>query len=298
MYIGIMVFEGEGEKLSAGVVRLIETAEKMGHKVDVFFEDSLTLRLDIDKIFLYGEPLPEFDVVLTRPNTYGDPRMRTMLVEAIAKQGIPVINGAASILEVKNKAHASTVLARSGIKMPKTAVVYHESDALKIAEEWGFPLVLKTPYGSAGIGVLLAESSVGLGSLVEFLRRRAVGNDPVIIQEFIEEAKCSDHRLLVVGGKVVASMKRQGGKEEFRSNWHRGGSVSNYNPTKEEIDLAIKATSCLHLDIAGVDILPSKQGPLLLEVNANPGFSGLEQATGLDIAKEIVLYIEAQARRN
>jgi len=293
-----MVFEGEGEKLSAGVVRLVETAVKMGHKVDVFFEYSLTLRLDTDQILMSGLPLPEFDIVLTRPNTYGDPRMRTMLVEAIAKQGIPVINGAASILEVKNKAHASTVLAACGVPMPKTAVIYHEADALKIAEEWGFPLVLKTPYGSAGIGVLLAESPGSLGSLVEFLRRRAVGNDPVIIQEFIAESQSADHRLLVVGDRVVAAMKRQGGKGEFRSNWHRGGSVTAYSPTEEEVSLAIKATRSLHLDVAGVDILPSKRGPLLLEVNANPGFAGLEQATGLDIAKEIVQYLEAHARRN
>lgn len=293
-----MRIQGEFGVHAEESARLISEIASSGHDLFLFSDDDLTVRLDTSELLFRGTSFPQVDVILTRSVQHVDPRMRMLLLDQCAKKGIPVVNGSLGTLDTKNKAYASVQLAAAGLPMPHTAVVYHERDADRLAEAWGYPVVVKVPYGSWGTGVFLAESSASLRPIMDFLRRRSVGNDPVIVQECITESKGVDRRLFVIGERVVASMERRGVAEDFRSNYHLGAEVFPYTPTQEEQDLAIRSAKALRIDIAGVDIIPSSRGPLLLEVNANPGFSGLEKATGVNVAKNIVSYLEAQARRN
>jgi ribosomal protein S6--L-glutamate ligase len=194
------------------------------------------------------------------------------------------------LVRSRDKLSSLQILARAGVGLPKTVFTNYTKDVEHVIESvGGTPIVLKLLEGTQGLGVVLAETQNAATSVLEAFNGLGAR---VIAQEFIKEAGGADVRVFVVDGKVIGAMKRQGKEGEFRSNLHRGGNATIIELTDEEEKTALKATKALGLGVAGVDLLQSSKGPLVLEVNSSPGLEGIETATGKNIAKEIIRYLE------
>ncbi len=183
-----------------------------------------------------------------------------------------------------------------GLPVPKTHVVADPELLEEVAKDFTFPIILKTIFGTHGNGVLIAESMRSLSPIVEYLTKHE--HTSVKIQEYIEEAKGKDLRIFVCGRRVIAGMERSAKAGEFRANFHRGGSVLEATLSQAERDLAIKATRLLGLDIAGVDILRTKTGPKIIEVNSNPGIEGISKGSGIDVAAKVIDFLERRFKAN
>lgn len=271
--------------------RLLEVGKKKGHEMLVV--DPLKCVIEIEKknprIFYKGQYLEDIDAVIPRVGAsvtfYG-----TAVVRQFEMMKIFSTVESQALVRSRDKLRSLQVLARAGVGMPKTAFTDYSSDVEHIIEAvGGAPMVLKLLEGTQGLGVVLAETKNAASSVMEAFHGLKAR---VIAQEFIEEAGGADIRAFVVDGVVVGAMKRQGKEGEFRSNLHRGGSATIIELTDEEENTALKSAKALGLGVAGVDMLQSKKGPLVLEVNSSPGLEGIESATGKDIAKEIIRYIE------
>jgi ribosomal protein S6--L-glutamate ligase len=195
-----------------------------------------------------------------------------------------------ALVRSRDKLRSMQILSRAGLGLPKTVFTNYSKDVSKIIDEaGGTPVVIKLLEGTQGLGVVLADNEKAAVSVIEAFNGLKAR---VIVQEFIKEAKGADVRAFVVDGQVVGAMKRQAKEGEFRSNLHRGGTAQVIELTHEEEIMAIKAANALKLGIAGVDMLQSERGPLIIEVNSSPGLEGIEAATGKDIAGQIIKYIE------
>lgn len=241
-----------------------------------------------------GEKLSDYDAVIPRISPslsfFG-----TTIVRQFEMMGVYCINGSEAITRSQNKLHCLQFLAHAGIGLPTTACAHSTVFTKELIEQvGGAPLVIKLVEGTHGIGVVLAENTVSATSMIETFKDL---DEDFIVQQYIKEAEGADLRCLVVGKKVVGAMKRQGPEGEFRSNLHRGGQALKVKLTQEEASTAIKAVNKLGLHVAGVDILRSAKGPLVMEVNSSPGLEGVEEVTGKDIAKSIVKYIEKKHRK-
>ncbi len=271
--------------------RLVEAAEQRGHEVMVL--DHLKCVLAIEKgnphIFYGGKEVTDIDAVIPRIGT-----SVTFYGAAVVRQfeQMKVFSSVESqaLVRSRDKLRSLQLLAKAGIGMPKTAFASLPKNIDNVIEiVGGAPVVIKLLEGTQGIGVILAETHKSAKSVIEsFLALKA----NILVQEFIKEAGGADIRAFVVDGKIVGAMKRQGLPGEFRSNLHRGGSASVLELTKEERETAIKSAKKLGLAIAGVDMLQSSRGPLVMEVNSSPGLEGIEGATGVDIAGKIIEYVE------
>jgi ribosomal protein S6--L-glutamate ligase len=271
--------------------RLVEAAEQRGHEVIVL--DHLKCVLVIEKgnphVFYGGKEVTGIDAVIPRIGT-----SVTFYGAAVVRQfeQMKVFSSVESqaLVRSRDKLRSLQLLAKAGIGMPKTAFASIPKNIESVLEQvGGAPVVIKLLEGTQGIGVILAETHKSAKSVIEsFLALKA----NILVQEFIKEAGGADIRAFIVDGKVVGAMKRQGLPGEFRSNLHRGGSANVIELTKEERETAIKAAKKLGLAIAGVDMLQSSRGPLVMEVNSSPGLEGIEGATGVDIAGKIIEYIE------
>lgn len=219
-----------------------------------------------------------------------------ILISAFEEMGIPVTTSAFGLVHSRDKFRAGQFLARNSIAVPKTLSFAdpHNIDAA-IRAVGGYPFILKKLKGTQGNAVfLINDVDLAHKKIGKYIRKQK----PFLIQEFIKESKGSDLRCFVVGGKVVGAMRRVAAKGEFRANIHAGGRGEAVKLTPEERDMAVSAAQLLQLPIAGVDILRSDKGPLLLEVNSSPGLQGIEKATGKDIAAEIIRYIETMVYKN
>jgi len=271
--------------------RLVEAAEQRGHEVTVL--DHLKCVLVIEKgnphIFYGGKEVVGIDAIIPRIGT-----SVTFYGAAVVRQfeQMKVFSSVESqaLVRSRDKLRSLQLLAKAGIGMPKTAFASAPRNIDNVLEQvGGAPVVIKLLEGTQGIGVILAETHKSAKSVIEsFLALKA----NILVQEFIKEAGGADIRAFIVDGKIVGAMKRQGLPGEFRSNLHRGGSANVIELTKEERETAIKAAKKLGLAIAGVDMLQSSRGPLVMEVNSSPGLEGIEGATGVDIAGKIIEYIE------
>ncbi|EKB48577.1 30S ribosomal protein S6--L-glutamate ligase [Cecembia lonarensis] len=272
--------------------RLMEAIRAAGHEAMVVDHSQCDLIIEQEgpSIIYKGEKLIDIDAIIPRIGAsvtfYG-----TAVVRQFELMGaFPAVESQA-IVRSRDKLRSLQILSKAGLGMPKTAFTNFSKGGEKtlIERVGGAPLIIKLLEGTQGLGVVLAETKKAGQSVIEAFHGLKAR---IIVQEFIKEAKGADIRAFVVNGKVVGAMKRQGAEGEFRSNLHRGGKATVIRLSKAERAAALGAAKALGLDIAGVDMLQSERGPLILEVNSSPGLEGIEKATGVNIAGEIVKFIE------
>ncbi|RZA10301.1 MAG: 30S ribosomal protein S6--L-glutamate ligase, partial [Proteobacteria bacterium] len=271
--------------------RLVEAAEERGHQVRTV--DYLRCIINItatDPKILYGtQELTGVDAVIPRIGAsytfYG-----SAVVRQFELMNIYAVNRSQAIARSRDKLRSLQTLAKAGIGLPITGCAHSTKDVHGlIAIAGGAPLVVKLLEGTQGIGVVLAETRKAAESVIEAFR----GLDAnIIVQEFVKEAEGCDIRCFVVGNEVVASMERRAAEGEFRSNIHRGGSGHRVEITEDERSIAVRAAQVMGLEIAGVDILRSKNGPVIMEVNSSPGLEGIEKTTKINVAGKIIQHIE------
>jgi ribosomal protein S6--L-glutamate ligase len=240
-----------------------------------------------------GRTLPLYDAVIPRIGAsithYG-----LAVLRQFETQGVYPLNESVAIGRSRDKLRALQLLAREGIGLPVTAFAHGPRKAEEVIREvGGTPVVIKLLEGTQGMGVILAETEASAKSIIEAF---SAANVNIMVQEFIHEAGGSDIRAFVIGGRVVAAMKRSGVKGDFRSNLHRGGKAEAIALSAAETETALKSADCLGLNVAGVDMLRSKRGPVVMEVNSSPGLEGIEKATGEDIAGIMIEFLERHAR--
>lgn len=275
--------------------RLREEAEKRGHTVRVinYAKCYVTIEKDRPVVRYEGEDLGELDAIIPRIASnltkYG-----TAIVRQFESQGVFTTASSIAIARTRDKLRATQLLARTNVGIPKTVFARETADLDDIVEQaGGVPLIIKVARGTHGNGVVLAETRKAAQAVMQAFYVEGVS---FLVQEFIEESAGTDIRAVVVGGKVVASMKRQSLDDDFRSNLHQGGSGTTVKLTDEERKTAQKAAKAMGLPICGVDMMRSDRGPLVLEVNASPGF-GIEKVTGRNVAEKIIDYVEQNARK-
>ena len=271
--------------------RLIEAGENRGHEMLLLDHMKTVLVIEQGRphIFFNGKEVTDVNAVIPRIGSsatfYG-----SAVVRQFEMMNVFTVAGSRGIIHSRDKLRCLQVLSKEGIGLPKTVFTNYSKDVKHVVKSaGGAPVVLKLLEGTQGLGVVLAENQNAAQSVLEAFNGLKAR---VIVQEFIHEAKGADIRAFVVDGQVVGAMKRQGKEGEFRSNLHRGGSSVVIELTPEEKATAILASKAVGLAVAGVDMLQSERGPLVLEVNSSPGLQGIEKTTGLDIAGNIIEYIE------
>lgn len=276
--------------------RIIYEAEKRGHQVELVNYLQCYLHVSVDRCTIYynGRLLEDFDAVIPRigaSHTF----FGTAVVRQFEIMKTFCLNSSLGITRSRDKLRSIQTLARKGISVPMTGSSHSTADVNGLIETvGGAPLVVKLVQGTQGLGVVLTRTHKAAESVIQAFS--GLKTD-ILVQEFIAEAKGQDLRVFVVGGKVVAAMKRTAAKGDFRSNVHRGGKVKKVKLSKEEKRMALQAAREMKLNIAGVDIIRSKAGPMVLEVNSSPGIEGIEKATGANIAEEIIKFIERTSKR-
>lgn len=275
--------------------RLVEEGEKRGHKMEVI--DPLKCDIIIEKekpsIYYNDRYLDYVDAIIPRIGSsvtfYG-----CAVVRQFEMMNVFTTATSEAILQSRDKLKSLQRLSKAGIGMPKTVFTNYSRDVEEVIEHvGGTPVIIKLLEGTQGLGVVLAETKNAAESVLEAFNGLQAR---VIVQEFIKEAKGADLRALLVDGQVVGAMKRQGKEGDFRSNLHRGGSAKIIKLDHAELAVAMKAAKALKLPVCGVDMLQSNRGPLLLEVNSTPGLEGIEGATGRNIAKNIISFIEKNSK--
>ena len=277
--------------------RIAEEAKKHGHYIELIDHTKCSVKLGSGnpQIYLRDESITdEFDAIIPRIGT-NVTRHGAAIVKQFEMNGVFSTARSLGITRARNKVRTLQIMARKGIPIPETLFSINPDnieEQIKILG--GTPVIIKLQEGTQGMGVILAETRKSAKSILDTFYKM---DTSILMQEFIEEANGEDIRIIVIGNKVVASMKRTSALEEFRSNVHRGADTMAIIPTPKEQDIAINAVKYLGLGVAGVDLLRSKRGPLLIEVNASPGLKGIESATGINVAREIIKYVERNGRR-
>jgi ribosomal protein S6--L-glutamate ligase len=251
------------------------------------------------EILYNNKKIRSCDVLIPKVSASAAIDVEVSLVNQFQMMNVPVVNGFLSIARAKNKLRTLQILTKYNIPVPQSIVVRkleYIDEAIKKVN--GYPVILKTPFGSWGIGVVLLESRRSLYSALDIIWKSlgSLESNIILIQAYVAEAAGSDYRAFVLGDRVVAAMKRTASPGDFRSNISTGGSGESVTLTEEEQKLAVRASKVMGLRMCGVDILRSKKGPLIMELNANPGFLGLSRVTGIDIAAEIVKYSVAMVK--
>ncbi|MEM8675932.1 MAG: 30S ribosomal protein S6--L-glutamate ligase [Cyanobacteria bacterium P01_G01_bin.67] len=274
--------------------RLKEVGEEQGHQMRVipYLRCYMNITSSRPSIIFNGTPLENFDAVIPRIGA-----SRTFYGTAVVRQfevmGVFSANESQAISRSRDKLRCMQILAREGVGLPVTGFAHATQDIDGLIETvGGAPLVIKLLEGTQGIGVVLAETYQAAKSVIEAFR----GLDAnILVQEYIKEAGGADLRCFVVNGEVIAAMKRQGAKGEFRSNLHRGGNAEEIKLSVEERTTAVKAAKAMGLSVAGVDLLRSNHGPVVMEVNSSPGLEGIEKATKIGVAGKIIEYVVQNA---
>ncbi|HVK69245.1 MAG TPA: RimK family alpha-L-glutamate ligase [Polyangium sp.] len=273
--------------------RIVLAARARGHEVTVI--DPLDLQIVVSKgrssLLHEGNPVPRFDLVIPRIGAsitnYG-----LAVVRQFDLMGVPVLNSAVSIARSRDKLRALQLLNRKNIDVPATICARSPAGVDSALALVGCPAIVKLQQGTQGIGTMIAETPQAVHSLLETLW--AMGQD-IVLQEYVRESKGRDIRILVVGGRVIASMRRVAKPGEFRSNLHRGGKGDKVKLLPAYRNAAIRAVKVMGLEVAGVDMLESKKKPKILEINSSPGLEGIERASGIDVASAIIEHAEKYA---
>jgi ribosomal protein S6--L-glutamate ligase len=274
--------------------RLVEAARERGHTVRVLDPVRCYMRIASDGFGMHykGKPIAGYSAVIPRIGA-SVTRYGTAVLRQFELMGSYAPNPSDAILRARDKLRAHQLLAAQGIDLPVTVFGDYPDDTVDLLSMLGPPPhVIKLTEGAQGAGVMLTEKPSASRSVVEALRGLYAN---FVVQEFIGEAEGADLRCFVVGGQVVASMRRQAPEGDFRSNLHRGGSAEAVAATADEQAMAVRAAQVLGLGIAGVDLIRARRGPLVLEVNSTPGLEGIEAVCGIDVARHIVDYVAALA---
>ena len=277
--------------------RIMEAAEQRGH--DIEFVAIKNCYMDITSSspeihYRGGEILNQYDAVIPRirPSAtyYG-----TAVLRQFVAQGSYCLNGPVAIGRSRDKLRTLQILSGKGINIPKTGFADSPQDTKDLIKlVGGAPLIVKLLEGTQGIGVVLAETNKAAESVINAFKSMKA---QILVQEFIKEAKGSDFRLFVIGDKVVAAMERRAAEGEFRANIHMGGKGFKAKITPEERKMAVAAAKAMELRVAGVDIIRSENGPMILEINSSPGLEGVEGATKVDIATLMIDHIEKNIKK-
>jgi ribosomal protein S6--L-glutamate ligase len=275
--------------------RLVEAGTERGHEMPIYNHKRCYMNIQSSSPSMHynGESIDGVDAIIPRIGAsvsfYGSAVVRQFEV-----MGVYSVNESVAITRSRDKLRASQLLARKGIGLPKTGFANAPGDTDDLLElVGGAPVVIKLLEGTQGVGVVLAETKKAAESVIEAFRGLKAN---FMVQEFIKEAGGADLRCLVVGDKVVAAMMRQGKEGEFRSNLHRGGSAKLVKISPEERKTAVRSAQLMGLNVAGVDLLRSSRGPVVMEVNSSPGLEGIEAATQKDVAGMIIEFVEKNAR--
>jgi ribosomal protein S6--L-glutamate ligase len=275
--------------------RLKEAAEARGHQLVII--NTLHCYMNIasrrPEIYYSAVKLPKYDAVIPRIGAsvtfYG-----LAILRQFEMMGVFPLNESVAIGRSRDKLRSMQILAREGIGLPVTTFAHDPKQTDEVvALAGGAPLVIKLLEGTQGIGVVLADTDRSAKSVIEAFRGANVN---ILVQEFIKEAGGTDIRALVVGGRVIAAMKRSGAEGEFRSNLHRGGSATPIKISPEERSTAVRAAKAMGLNVCGVDMLRANHGAVVMEVNSSPGLEGVEKATNIDIAGQIIEFLEKNAK--
>jgi ribosomal protein S6--L-glutamate ligase len=279
--------------------RLKEEALKRGHEVKVIkYRDCYaSIEQNNPTVSYRGSDLERFDAIIPRIASnmtgYG-----TAIVRQLEMQGVYSVSSSIAINRSRDKLRSMQLLAKAGVGIPKTVVSRNTTDIDDLLDQLGgMPVIIKLARGTHGNGVVLAETKKAAKSVLQAFYLTNDDGTNILLQEFVKESAGTDIRAFVVGSRVVASMKRQSLDDDFRSNLHKGGEGVAIKLTEEERKMAIKAAKAMGLNIAGVDMMRSDRGPLVLEVNASPGF-GVEKITGRDVASAVIEYVEMNAKRS
>jgi len=279
--------------------RLKEEAIARGHTVKVikYKECYASIEQNNPTVSYRGKDLIDFDAIIPRIASYMT-KYGTAIVRQLEMQGVYTVSSSIAITRSRDKLRSMQLLAKAGVGIPKTVVSRNTTDIDNLLEQLGgMPVIIKLARGTHGNGVVLAETKKAAKSVLQAFYLTNDDGTNILLQEFIKESAGTDIRAFVVGSRVVASMKRQSLDDDFRSNLHKGGEGTIIKLTDEENKIAIKAAKAMGLNVAGVDMMRSERGPLVLEVNASPGF-GIEKVTGRNVASAIIEYIEQNAKRN
>jgi ribosomal protein S6--L-glutamate ligase len=274
--------------------RLVEAALARGHEIDILNTLRVTMNITSHRPEAYyqGAKLGKYDAVIPRIGAsitfYG-----LAVLRQFEMMNVWSLNESVAIGRSRDKLRSLKILARKGLGLPVTAFAHDPKQTDEVIKMvGGAPVVIKLLEGTQGIGVVLGETEKSARSVIEAFRGANVN---ILVQEFIKEANATDIRCFVIGNKVVASMQRKGAEGDFRSNLHRGGSAEAIKITPEERSTGVRAARAMGLNVAGVDMLRSNHGPVIMEVNSSPGLEGIEKATGKDIASRIIAFIEENA---
>lgn len=278
--------------------RLAEAARERGHEADII--DTLRCYMNISasepNVHYKGKVLSPYDAVIPRVGAsvtfYG-----AAVIRQLEMMGVFCVNDSVAITRARDKLRSLQILSKKGIGLPITGFAHSMAEIEDLIRMVGGPpLVIKFLEGTQGIGVILVETNSAARSVLEAFLGLKVN---IMVQEFIREAAGSDLRAFVVGGRVVAAMQRKAkSPEEFRANLHRGGHAERVELTDEERKMAVRAAHIIGLNVAGIDMIRSDRGPLIMEVNASPGLEGIERTTGVDVAGEVIKFIEESLPEN
>ncbi|MEM1388400.1 MAG: 30S ribosomal protein S6--L-glutamate ligase [Pseudomonadota bacterium] len=275
--------------------RLVEAAEARGHEIDII--NTLRCYMNIasrrPEIYYNGEKLQGYDAVIPRIGAsvtfYG-----LAVLRQFEMMGVYPLNESVGIGRSRDKLRSMQLLARDGVGLPVTTFAHDPKQTEEVLDlAGGAPLVIKLLEGTQGLGVVLADTKRSAKSVIEAFRATDTN---ILIQEFIKEAGGTDIRAIVIGGRVIAAMKRTGAEGEFRSNLHRGGSAEVIRLSPEERSTAVRAARAMGLNACGVDMLRANHGAVVMEVNSSPGLEGVEKATGLDVAGKMIEFLEKNAK--
>ncbi len=279
--------------------RLKEEAKLRGHEVDVIKYKECYASIEQGKpvVSYRGDVLTGYDAVIPRIAS-SMTRYGTAIVRQFEMQGVYTPSSSIAITRSRDKLRTLQLLARAGVGIPKTVFTRNVGDFDDLIDEIGeMPVIIKLASGTHGNGVVMAETKKAAKSVLQAFYVMDDDGTNILLQEFVKESAGTDIRVFVVGGKVIASMKRQSLDDDFRSNLHQGGEGVPVKLTDAERKTALKAAKAMGLSVCGVDLMPSSRGPLVLEVNSSPGF-GIERVTGRNVAGPIIDYVENNAKRS
>jgi ribosomal protein S6--L-glutamate ligase len=298
MKLGILMAHARRDETNTGAERLIQAGQARGHAMTKICESALTFSSDQERmnIFNGSEPLEKFDALIYRPNFIEEPGIHAHNLELLKRAGYKILNGSSSGMAItRNKLAQHIHFSAHDIPLPRWAIANGSAAARQVADKIGFPLIIKVAFGTHGTGVFFAENPETFWPIAEYLHVR--DGNPMIVEEFIREADRKDLRIFIVQGQIAAAMERSARTGDVRANTSIGGQGRPVILSEQEKAVALKTAATLDLEILGVDVLRSSRGPLIMEVNSNPGFQELEKVTSADVAGAIIQAAETLARR-